>query len=120
MAGVVAGVGRRAMPRAQRRIMRTPIYHPGTFQTLVGAAQATADDFPGPGWRLAHAAEGVEIYERADHDAEWFRERVETYEREVYAELMVGVCAADGRIRGRTCTVIRDGAGVYRQQQRAG
>ena len=85
----------------------------------MNAAQAAEGGFPNPAWRLAHAADGVEIYEYAPPDRGWFHERLEVYERQVYAQLMTGVCGADGRLRPRTAAVLRDAGGVYRQAVRA-
>jgi len=99
-------------------LIRTPIFDPGTFRALVQAAQAVEGAFPGPAWRIAHAAEGVEVYEFVPTDAGWFHERLAAYEQSAYAELMVGVCGADGRVRPRTAAVVRDGGGVFRQMTR--
>ena len=98
------------------RIVRHPILHQGTFEWIVKRLRQSNCSHPASRncWKLVFREDGVEIYRKTDHDLEWLRERLDSYENYLYGSLAAGYCGRDGVLRPRTRDMLRS-AGGFRQ-----
>ncbi|NIM05819.1 MAG: hypothetical protein GTO55_06170 [Armatimonadetes bacterium] len=99
------------------RIIRHTIFHRGTFNAILKALRRASRCHRAAGgyWEPVFRHKGVRIYERAEFDLEWLRERVEEYENYLYCSLANGFCGSDGILRQRTTNVLRSPGGGFRQ-----
>jgi hypothetical protein len=99
------------------RIIRHTIFHQGTFESILRALEHASRCYRAAGgyWEPVFHADGVRIFQRAEYDLEWLRERVEEYEHYLYCSLAGGYCGKDGLLRRRTVNVLRAPGGGYRQ-----
>jgi len=103
------------------RIVRVPVFHEGTFWSLVRAACTSSRCLRHGRERRARVASnlaGVTADRPADYTLACFQERVEEYELFLYRQLLEGCVGRDGSLRPRSH--LRQGpGGVYRPTPRA-
>jgi hypothetical protein len=97
------------------RIVRVPVFHEGTFETILRIAQEASRCLPYKGcyWRPLHRGRRFAIFTRAPFDLEWVQQRVEDYEFYIYSLLASGHYGADGHLKPRS-HLHRSRTGVYR------
>ena len=100
------------------RIVRIKVFHQGTFEALVEAAQGAGRCLQHRGQHYERIAGGARlaIYRRSPHGLNWIRDRVEDYEFGLFLRLLSGSCGRDGFIR-RHASVARGPNGAYRLVQ---
>ena len=92
-------------PRATAaRIVRVPIFHEGTFRTLLLAACEGLCCFRHRHrfWHPLEVGEGFGLYCLVPDPLSILQQRVEEYEFFIYSQLLNGCCGADEVLRPRT------------------
>lgn len=100
-----------------RRIVRSGIYHSGTFRSILQQLDRLEGclHYRGRYWRLIARQDGVSLYREQSDPLEWLRERVADYDEYMVSRLAMGVVGRDGILRARTTRVVRTARG-YRQR----
>lgn len=91
-------------PQRSVTITRVPIYHEGTFQAIVSAAQRARARrrYQGRWWLPLEEEPGFGLYRPSEEDLRMIQERVESYEFSFYSRLLQTSCGSDGAFRPHT------------------